>query len=126
MSSAVMENPVGQLTDESVILADGFKINSDGSKINSDDSKINSGDSKVNLGAAGGRSRGPLVWLASIVAWVLAPPKRGQRGITTIEYIFGAILAIAIVTVVVTVIRNPAVGEMMLKLIEWALKFRGK
>lgn len=102
MSSVVMEGAAPQVSGRPVIMDSGDR------------------------GPVRERRRGPQVWLASIIAWVMARPARDQRGITTIEYIFGAILAIAIITVVVAVVRNPVVGEMILTLIQWVLKFRGK
>ncbi|QGN33983.1 hypothetical protein [Microlunatus sp. Gsoil 973] len=45
----------------------------------------------------------------------------GERGLVTVEFIFGIILVIAIITVVVSVIHNPAVGQLMLQLLSWIL-----
>ena len=85
-----------------------------------------SGATEVEMSPTGAiRFRGPQAWLATMMSWVLAP-RRNERGVTTIEYIFGAILAIAIVTVVVGVIKNPAVGSLFMTLIEWVMKFRGE
>jgi Flp pilus assembly pilin Flp len=75
-----------------------------------------------------GRSmaRGPAAWLAVLLGWMMSPVSRDQRGVTTIEYLFGAILAIAIVTVALTVFRRPETADLFQKVIEFVLKFRGK
>jgi len=44
-----------------------------------------------------------------------------QRGLVTVEFIFGIILVIAIITVVVSVIHNPAIGSLLVQLVSWIL-----
>ena len=44
-----------------------------------------------------------------------------ERGLVTVEFIFGIILVIAIITVVVSVIHNPAVGHLLVQLLSWIL-----
>lgn len=60
-------------------------------------------------------------WFATMVGWVLSPPKPGERGLVTVEFIFGIVLVIAIITVIVSVIHRPAMGDFFLKLIQWLL-----
>jgi hypothetical protein len=64
---------------------------------------------------------GAAVWFATMIGWVLSPPKPGERGLVTVEFIFGIVLVIAIITVVVSVIHRPAMGDFFLKLIQWLL-----
>jgi hypothetical protein len=52
---------------------------------------------------------------------IAEPARGGERGLVTVEFIFGIILVIAIITVVVSVIHNPAVGQLMLQLLSWIL-----
>lgn len=44
-----------------------------------------------------------------------------ERGLVTVEFIFGIILVIAIITVVVSVIHNPAIGSLLVQLLSWIL-----
>jgi len=44
-----------------------------------------------------------------------------ERGLVTVEFIFGIILVIAIITVVVSVIHNPAIGNLLMQLLSWIL-----
>lgn len=44
-----------------------------------------------------------------------------ERGLVTVEFIFGIILVIAIITVVVSVIHNPAIGKLLMELLSWIL-----
>jgi hypothetical protein len=82
---------------------------------------------EMGAGSAGaeGLTPGPrnaaAAWFATMLGWVLSPPKPGERGLVTVEFIFGIILVIAIVTVVVSVIHRPAMGDFFLKLIQWLL-----
>ncbi|MBO0813400.1 MAG: hypothetical protein J2P23_15345 [Microlunatus sp.] len=50
-----------------------------------------------------------------------AKPRWSQRGLVTVEFIFGIILVIALISVVVSVIHNPAVGQLLLQLVSWML-----
>jgi hypothetical protein len=52
---------------------------------------------------------------------IAGPAPHSERGLVTVEFIFGIILVIAIITVVVSVIHNPAVGQLMLQLLSWIL-----
>ena len=82
---------------------------------------------EVSAGTGGpdGRSRiqrkTAVAWFAAMLGWVLSPPKPGERGLVTVEFIFGIILVIAMVTVVVSVIHRPAMGDFFIKLIQWLL-----
>lgn len=60
-------------------------------------------------------------WFATMLGWVLSPPKPQDRGLVTVEFIFGIVLVIAIITVVVSVIHRPAMGDFFLNLIKWLL-----
>lgn len=53
------------------------------------------------------------------VAWSRQPGP--ERGLVTVEFIFGIILVIAIITVVVSVIHNPAIGNLLMQLLSWIL-----
>ena len=72
------------------------------------------------LGAAA-TGQGRPVWFVAILGQLLAMPRRAQRGLVTVEFIFGIILVIAIITVVVSVIHNPAIGQLLVQLISWML-----
>lgn len=50
-----------------------------------------------------------------------APAQGSERGLVTVEFIFGIILVIAIITVVVSVIHNPAIGKLLMELLSWIL-----
>ncbi len=60
-------------------------------------------------------------WIAAMIGWTLSPPKPGERGLVTVEFIFGIVLVIAIITVIVSVIHRPAMGDFFLNLIQWLL-----
>ncbi|HEY9293949.1 MAG TPA: hypothetical protein VIP98_21925 [Microlunatus sp.] len=48
------------------------------------------------------RKAGPVAWFATMLGFVLSPPRAGERGMVTVEFIFGVLIAIAIVTIVVS------------------------
>lgn len=74
----------------------------------------------VSPGVGRGGNGRPL-WFVAMLAQLLAAPRRSQRGLVTVEFIFGIILVIAIISVVVSVIHNPAVGKLLLELVSWLL-----
>ena len=79
---------------------------------------------EMGSGAAGvRRTEGPAatVSFAMMLGWMLSPPKPRERGLVTVEFIFGIVLVIAIITVVVSVIHRPAMGDFFLNLIKWLL-----
>lgn len=47
---------------------------------------------------------------------------RAQRGMTTAEYAVGTVAAVTFVGVLIKVLRDPAVFELIMKLITWVLK----
>lgn len=61
------------------------------------------------------------LWFVAMLAQLVTAPRRSQRGLVTVEFIFGIILVIAIISVVVSVIHNPAVGKLLLELVSWLL-----
>lgn len=61
------------------------------------------------------------IWFVAMLGQLFTMPRRSQRGLVTVEFIFGIILVIAIITVVVSVIHNPAVGQLLLQLVSWLL-----
>lgn len=74
----------------------------------------------VSPGAGRGGDSRPL-WFVAVLAQLVTAPRRSQRGLVTVEFIFGIILVIAIISVVVSVIHNPAVGKLLLELVSWLL-----
>jgi hypothetical protein len=51
----------------------------------------------------------------------LMPGRTAQRGLVTVEFIFGIILVIAMITVVVSVIHNPSIGRLLVEVVSWLL-----
>lgn len=66
----------------------------------------------------------PTAMVASVLGWVLVPQSRSERGFTTVEYIFGIILAVAVITVFISVVTNDANQGLFTAVIEWALNLR--
>lgn len=66
----------------------------------------------------------PTAMVASVLGWVLVPPSRSERGFTTVEYIFGIILAVAVISVFISVVTNDANQGLFKAVIAWALKLR--
>lgn len=70
---------------------------------------------------AGQRPMSHPLWFMAMLTHLVAASRRSQRGLVTVEFIFGIILVIAIISVVVSVIHNPAVGQLLLQLVSWLL-----
>lgn len=60
----------------------------------------------INRFAATTSTVTPIGWMAAMVGLVLSPPRRAQRGMVTVEFIFGTLVVIAIVTVVATMLHD--------------------
>jgi hypothetical protein len=54
---------------------------------------------------AGRRRVNPITWVAAVVGVILAP-RKPQRGMVTVEFIFGTLVVIAIVTIVATMLHD--------------------
>ena len=61
-------------------------------------------------GSTVGRRVNPITWLAAVIGVVLAP-RRSQRGIVTVEFIFGTLVVIAIVTIVATMLHDATMAS---------------
>lgn len=51
-------------------------------------------------------SAGPFTLFSTMLGYLLSPPRRSQRGMVTVEFIFGTLVVIAIVTVVATMLHD--------------------
>lgn len=49
---------------------------------------------------------GAVTWFSTMLGYLLSPPRRSQRGMVTVEFIFGTLVVIAIVTVVATMLHD--------------------
>lgn len=50
-----------------------------------------------------------------VARWV----RRGQRGMITAEYAVGTVAAISVVTVLITIFKDPAFRELLWRLLKW-------
>ncbi|QDP95122.1 hypothetical protein FOE78_03605 [Microlunatus elymi] len=60
------------------------------------------------------RQAGPVAWFTTMLGFVLSPPRANERGMVTVEFIFGVLIAIAIVTVVVTALGQKELATFFL------------
>lgn len=57
--------------------------------------------------------------LLAMTRWVIPPEKRSQRGVTTVEYIFGALIGIAIVGCIAALFASGAMDTVAEGVMKW-------
>ena len=64
------------------------------------------------------RKAGPIGWLTTMLGFVLSPPRAGERGMVTVEFIFGVLIAIAIVTIVVSALGQKELATFFMNVLK--------
>ncbi|SDS52789.1 hypothetical protein [Microlunatus soli] len=60
----------------------------------------------LEAASAASVSAGPLSLFSTMLGYILSPPRPSERGMVTVEFIFGTLVVIAIVTVVATMLHD--------------------
>jgi hypothetical protein len=68
-----------------------------------------------------GRCTDSQLWLASVLGWVLAPVKRDQRGMVTIEWLIGLLVVLAMAGLVIAAITTGNLNQLVTGFIKFAV-----
>jgi hypothetical protein len=79
-------------------------------------------DDTGEVGRSGYGRLAPAAMVATVLGWVLAPQTRSERGFSSVEYIFGIILVVALISVFITVVKDDSTIDLIKGVMAWALK----